>query len=290
MSMKHVKTAGKYIRRSPYQALSATMIMTLTFFAISIFSALTVVSMNLIDYFETRPQLTVFFKDTAENTQIQDLQRQLVATGRTSHVTFISKEEALEIYKNINKDEPELVELVTADILPASLEVQAHNPEDLKGLAGVVGSSEFVDRIVFQEEIVDTLISWTNAFRLIGLGIITIMITVSIFVIVTIIGIKITARREEIEIMRLIGASNWFIRTPFLVEGVIYGVMGAMIGWLAAYGILFYTTPILETFLRGVPVFPIPPLTIVQILGAELVIALFLGVFASYIAVLRYLK
>ena len=288
--MKHLKTAGKYIRRSPYQALSATLIMTLTFFSISIFAVLTVLSVNLINYFETRPQLTVFFKDTVEVSQIDSMKAQLEATGKTSDVKYISKEQALEIYKNINKDEPELIELVTADILPASLEVQARNPEDLKSLAQVVSGSEQVDRIVFQEEIVDTLISWTHAFQAIGIGVITILITVSIFVIVTIIGIKITARKQDIETMRLIGASNWFIRVPFLIEGFIYGVMGAMIGWLLSYAILLYTTPILESFLKGVPIFPVPPLTIVQILGIELVVALGLGVFASYIAVLRYLK
>ncbi len=288
--MKHLKTAGKYIRRSPYKALSATLIMTLTFFAISIFAALTMVSVNLINYFETRPQLTIFFKDTAEISEIDSLRAQLQATGKTAQVTYISKEEALQIYKNINQDEPELVELVTADILPASLEVQAQRPEDLRSLASVVGTSEFVDRVVFQEEIIDTLISWTNAFRIIGFGIITILVTVSIFVVVTIIGIKITSRREEIETMKLIGASNWFIRTPFLLEGIIYGAMGAMIGWLISYGLLLYTTPILESFLKGVPVFPIPPLAILQILGAELIIALLLGIFASYVAVLRYLK
>jgi cell division transport system permease protein len=288
--MKHVKTAGKYIRRSPYQALSATLIMTLTFFSISIFAVLSVVSVNLINYFETRPQLTVFFKDTAEINDINAMKAQLQSTGKTSEVTYISKEQALEIYKNINRDEPELVELVTADILPASLEVQALRPEDLKTLAQVVATSEHVDRVVFQEEIVDTLISWSNAFRIIGLGVISVLVTVSMLVVVTIIGIKITSRRSDIETMRLIGASKWFIRTPFLIEGFIYGVMGAMIGWLLSYGIILYTTPVLEAFLKGVPIFPIAPLTILQILGIELIVALVLGVFASYIAVLRYLK
>jgi cell division transport system permease protein len=288
--MRHLKTAGKYIRRSPYQALSATMIMTLTFFAISIFAVLTVLSVNLIGYFESRPQLTIFFKDTAEIQEINTLKMQLESTGKTSEVKYISKDEALEIYKDINKDEPELIELVTADILPASLEVQSYNATDLKSLASVVGTSDTVERVVFQEEIVDTLISWTNAFRVIGLGIISILLLVSLFIIVNIIGIKITSRRDEIETMRLIGASNWFIRTPFLLEGVIYGMLGSMVGWLLSYGILLYASPMLESFLKGVPVFPIPPITIVAILGVELLIAIILGIFASYTAVLRYLK
>lgn len=288
--MRHLKTTGKYIRRSPYQAMSATLIMTLTFFVISIFAILTVLSMNLVNYFETRPQLTIFFKDSAEAQEITTMKSQLESTGKTSQVKYISKEEALKIYKNINKDEPELVDLVTADILPASLEVQATDANDLKVLAKLVSTSPIVDRVVFQEEIVDTLISWTNAFRAIGLGVIGILVLVSMFVIVTIIGIKITSRREEIETMRLIGASNWFIRGPFLLEGIVYGTMGAMIGWLLSYGILLYMTPILESFLKGVPVFPIAPLTIVLILGIELLVAFVLGIFASYTAVLRYLK
>lgn len=288
--MKHLKTTGKYIRRSPYQAMSATLIMTLTFFVISIFAILTVLSMNLVNYFETRPQLTIFFKDSAESQEIATMKSQLESTGKTSQVKYISKDEALKIYKNINKDEPELVDLVTADILPASLEVQATDANDLKTLAKLVSTSPIVDRVVFQEEIVDTLISWTNAFRAIGVGVIGILVLVSMFVIVTIIGIKITSRRDEIETMRLIGASNWFIRGPFLLEGVVYGTMGAMIGWLVSYGILLYMTPILESFLKGVPIFPIAPLTIVLILGVELIVAFVLGIFASYTAVLRYLK
>jgi cell division transport system permease protein len=270
--------------------MSATLIMTLTFFAVSVFAVLTVLSMNLVSYFESRPQLTIFFKDAATQDQIVELKSQLESTGKTSEVKYISKTDALKIYRDINKDEPELVELVTSDILPASLEVQAHEATELKGLSKVVSSSPIVDRVVFQEQIVDTLVSWTNAFRAIGLGVIGVLMLVSIFVIVTIIGIRITSRRDEIETMRLIGASSWFVRTPFLVEGVVYASMGAMIGWLISYGVLLYTTPIISSFLKGVPIFPVPPLTIVMILGGELVVALFLGIFASYTAVLRYLK
>lgn len=286
----HLKTVAKYIRRSPYQAISAALIMTLTFFTISVFAVLTILSARLISYFESRPQLTVFFKDTTKRDDIIALRLQLESTGKTSSINYVSKEEALRIYKEQNKNDPILLDLVTADILPASLEIQAKNAEDLASLAVIVKASPHADEVVFQKDIVDTLISWTNAFRSIGFGVITVLILVSIFVILTIIGIKITVRREEIETMKLIGASNWFIRIPFLIEGMFYGFVGALIGWIGTYGLLLYFQPALSSFLKGVPIFPLPPIIIIEILGVELLVACFLGAFASYLAVLRYLK
>ncbi|RJQ24975.1 ABC transporter permease [Candidatus Parcubacteria bacterium] len=286
----NIKTVGKYIRRSPYQALSAMLIMTLTFFTISVFSILTILSVKLINYFESKPQLTVFFKDTTVKEEIDSIQNQLELTGKSLSIKYVSKEEALEIYKEQNKSDPILLELVTSDILPASIEIQAVKAEYLADLASTVKKSPLVDQVVFQKDIVDTLISWTNAFRMIGLGVISVLAVVSIFVILTIIGIKITIRREEIEILKLIGASNWFIRLPFLFEGMFYGFVGALAGWSLSVGFLLYATPTLQSFLKGIPIFPISPEIIIGLLGAQIIFACFLGIFASFLAVLRYLK
>lgn len=286
----YLRTVLKYIRRSPYQAVSATLIMSITFFSISLFAILTILSIRLVSYFESRPQLTVFFKDTTKKEEIDKLQRQLEETNKTSSIIYVSKEEALSIYKEQNKNEPILLDLVTADILPASIEVQAIQAADLSDLANIVKADPSVEKVIFQKEIIDTLVSWTSAFRKIGIGVIAVLLIESLFVILTIIGIKITIRRDEIEIMKLIGASNWFIRAPFLLEGMIYGFVGAIIGWTVSAGILIYTTPVLESFLKTIPIFPISPLLLAELLGVELVIACFLGIFASYLAVLRYLK
>lgn len=285
-----ISTVSKYIRRSPYQAISAALIMGLTFFSISVFALLTILSIRFISYFESRPQLTVFFKDSATFDEISKLERQLEGTDKTSSILYVSKEEALKIYREQNKSDPILLDLVTADILPASIEVQAKEAEDLAELAQIVKGSPLVEEVVFQKDIVDTLVSWTNAARQIGLAVIAILITVSILVIITIIGIKITVRREEIEIMRLIGASNWFIRAPFLLEGMFYGFVGAFIGGGLATGLFYYFSPTLESFLRGVAIFPISPIIILELLLVEIIIACILGAFASYLAVLRYLK
>ncbi len=285
-----ISTVSKYIKRSPYQAISAALIMSLTFFSISVFAILTIVSIRFISYFESRPQLTVFFKDSATRDEIGKLEQELEGTGKTSSILYISKEEALKIYREQNKSDPILLDLVTSDILPASIEVQAKQAESLSTLAGIVKGSPLVEEVVFQKDIVDTLISWTNAARQIGIAVIAILVTVSVLVIITIIGIKITVRREEIEIMKLIGASNWFIRAPFLIEGMFYGFVGAFVGGGLATGLFYYFAPTLESFLRGVAIFPISPIIMLELLLVEVIIACLLGAFASYLAVLRYLK
>ena len=285
-----ISTVSKYVRRSPYQALSAALIMSLTFFAITVFSILTILSIRFISYFETRPQLTVFFKDSATREEIRDLEKNLSDTKKTSSIKYISKEEALAIYREQNKSDPILLDLVTADILPASIEVQATQAEFLSELAGVVRGSPLVEEVIFQKDIVDTLISWTNAARRLGIAVIAILVTVSVLVIITIIGIKITVRREEIETMRLLGATNWFIRAPFLLEGAFYGVVGSLIGGGLAIGLFYYFSPSFESFLRGVAIFPVSPIMMLELLAIEVIIASLLGIFASYLAVLRYLK
>lgn len=286
----HLNTVAKYIRRSPYQALAATLIMSLTFFAITVFGILTIFSIRFIAYFESRPQLTVFFEDAATAKDIKELEDSLAATGKTSSIVYVSKEDALKIYREQNKGDPILLDLVTSDILPASIEVQALAAQDLAELAEIVKKNDKVEEVVFQKDIVDTLVAWTNGLRKLGLFIIAVLVTVSILVVITIIGIKITIRREEIETMKLLGASNWFIRVPFLLEGAFYGFIGSVIGATAAIGLFYYFSPSLESFLRGVAIFPIAPTMMLELLGIEVIIACFLGAFASYLAVLRYLK
>lgn len=286
----HLSTVSKYIRRSPYQAISAALIMSLTFFAVSVFGILTILSIRFIAYFETRPQLTVFFKDSATRPEISALEKQIESTGKASSIVYVSKEEALKIYKKQNKSDPILLDLVTSDILPASIEVQATQAEDLSSLANIVKKSDKVEEVVFQKDIVDTLVSWTNAARRVGMVVIGILVSVSVLMIITIIGIKITVRREEIEIMRLIGASNWFIRAPFLIEGMFYGFVGSLIGGLTTIGLFYYFSPSLEAFLRGIAIFPLSPFILIELLLIEVIVACSLGAFASYLAVLRYLK
>src|SRR3989344_188634 len=288
--MKTFKTTWRNIRRSPYQALVAIFIMTITFYYVSFFAFNFYASAKAISYFESRPQVTAFFENEVKQADIDNLKGELMATNKVASARFVSKQDALKIYREQNKNDPLLLDLVTADILPASLELSTVDIEDLSEISVKLKSSSIVGEVIFQKDIVATLSSWTNALRKIGIAAIIVLSLVSIFIMMTIIGIKISQKKEDIEIMRLIGASNWYIRWPFIMEGILYGLTGAVVGFAVSIGILWYASPFLSSFLRGIPIFPLSPVFILAMLGFEFLLAIFLGTFSSYIAVLRYLK
>jgi cell division transport system permease protein len=288
--MNFFKTAWKNIRRSPYQAFAAILIMTLTFLVVSYFTFLLFGSSKIINYFESKPQVTAFFRDEAKQSDINSLENQLSGTKKTSSIKFVSKQDALKIYREQNKNDPLLLDLVTADVLPASFEISAVNIEDLAPISDMLKKSSIISDVIYQKDVVSTLISWTSAIKEIGIGLIVLLSLVSIFIMVTIIGIKISQRKEDIEIMRLIGATSWYIRWPFILEGALYGIIGAIIGWLISSLSLLYTTPFLESFLKGIPVLPVSYIDLLALLGIEVLFAIFLGIVSSFLAVFRYLR
>ena len=117
------KTTWHNIRRSPYQAFTAVFIILQTFFVVSIFTFVVFGSAKIIKYFESLPQIDVFFRNEAKKSDIDSLKKQLEKSGKIASIRFVSKQEALKIYQEQNKDDPLLLELVTADILPSSFPV-----------------------------------------------------------------------------------------------------------------------------------------------------------------------
>lgn len=264
--------------------------MLLTFLSISVFAFIVVGSSMIISYFESKPQVTAFFKDEATQVDVDTLRSSLDQTGKVATMKYVSKEEALEIYKEQNKEDPLLLDLVTEDILPASIEISTTQLDDLDEISETLKQNPSISEVVYQKDIVSTLTAWTNAIRIIGVTLIATLALVSIFIMMTVIGFKVAQKKDEIEIMKLLSATNWYIRWPFVIEGIFYGVVGTVFGWLFASAGLLYATPYLETFLQGVPVLPASPLFLFILLGIELLIAVVLGIIASSLAVLRYLK
>jgi cell division transport system permease protein len=288
--MNSFKVFWQHLRRAPYQAISAILVMTLTSAITAIFVLLAFGSQAILNWFETKPQVTAFFKEGTKMEQVEALKARLEASGKVSQMKYVSKEEALAIYREQNKNDPLLLEMVTANILPASLEVSALKISDLKEIAEILKEEPQVEEVIFQEEVVSSLSSWSSAIRKVGIGLTLVLAFISFLVVLVIVGMKIALRKEEIEILRLIGATSWYIRAPFILEGMFYGFVGGVLGWLITYILLLYSTPFLSSFLAGIPILPIKTLFLLALLGGLVFVDVLIGAFGSILATRRYLK
>lgn len=293
------ENAKKQMRRSPYQAIAAVIMMFLTFLLGGMVFLFVIGSTIVLGHFEGKPQITVFLKDGATQEAVSTMMNDLAESGKAKTITYISKQDALRIYQEQNKDDPLLLEMVTADILPASLEVSAVDPALLSDLKAVAEGYPDVEEIVYQKDIVDTLVAWTNAIRLIGTVFALLFMLVAVFTLMMVVGMKIALKRDEIEILNLVGASNSYVRGPFLLEGMIYGVTGSFLAWLVIFVSVLWTRMLLLGFLSTIPEFqtvlsdPTSPIFLgisAALLGLHLVAGLMFGGTASYFAVRRFLR
>jgi cell division transport system permease protein len=221
--------------------ISTTLFMTLSFFD------------ALLGYVETRPQVTVYFQTKADQTQILKVRDELMNTGKVSSVKYVSKEEAFQIYKQLNKDNPLLLDMVSSDILPPSLEIYAKKASYLSELATFLKTQPGVDEVHFQKDIVDRLLTLTNIMRKGTLLLFSFLIGMSVVVLTTTTLFKIALRKEEIELLRLLGASSFYIRKPFINEGLFFGLFANICSFLIIGGTLLYFSPFLNSYLRGIP-------------------------------------
>ncbi|HLA03993.1 MAG TPA: permease-like cell division protein FtsX [Patescibacteria group bacterium] len=288
--MNQIKKTVKLLRRSPYQALAAALAMSLTFFVSSIFIILIIGGQIVLNYIEQRPEVIVFFADEANQTEIDDLTSKVRSTGLTKEIKFVSKEEALAIYRERNKDDPLLLESVTADFLPRSIDISVNRASDIKQITELAQGSEHVDKVITPENLVEQLVKWTKTIRLGGLVFVSTLLSISFLIIIMVIGMRIAIRREEVSIMSLVGATKWYIARPFFIEGSLYGILGASVSVLLIYVLLLFYSPQIQNFLGDIRVFPINPLFFLYLWAAEALTAALIGIIGAAIALYRYLK
>ncbi len=288
--MKQAKDALKLIRRSPYQALAAALAMSLTFFVSSIFILLIVGGQIVLNYIEQRPQVIAFFKDDTKEPRIMEIAKEVESSGLAKEAKYVSKEEALAIYKERNKEEPLLLESVTADFLPASIDISVNRAQDIEKVTALVKNKQEVERVITPENLIDQLVKWTRTIRIGGIAFVSTLIAVSFLIIIMVVGMRIALRREEISIMSLVGATRWYIARPFFIEGALYGFVGATIAVFLTFVLLLFYSPNIQEFLGPIQLFPISPYFFLILWAGEVTAAVIIGILGAAISLYRYLK
>ncbi|MBP9817649.1 permease-like cell division protein FtsX [Candidatus Shapirobacteria bacterium] len=289
--MTPLKSAWHHIRRSPIQSLTAIIVMTVSFFGLNIFVIFSSGMSSVLKYFESKPEVTIFLKDGLDRNTVENLQKELSNYPDIREIKFISKEKALTIYKEQNKSNPLLTEMVTSSVLPASFEVSVSDPKILEEIAqNFTSKKDQVDEIIYQKDIIQSLINWTNLIRKTGVILVGFGTLISFIVISIIIGMKITNRKEEIRISRLLGASKFYVKKPFLIEGLFYGLFGGIVGSAVSISLALYFRTQMNQFFQPI-IFLTTSINFYLILLATSIISgSLLGYLASWLGAKRYIK
>ncbi len=291
------------IKRTPYQSFASFLILFFTLFLAVFLFNLTTFFNGILSFVETKPQVTVYFENETKETAISSIKQQLDATGKVAQAKYTSKEEALKIYKDLNKNNPLLLKMVSADILPASLEIYANKVSDLPQIAEQLKKVPGVDEVVFQRDVVDKLLSLTTMLRRVSIVLLVFLVVIVFVVLMTTTAFKIALKKEEIELLRLLGASHGYVRWPFLKEGMFFGFASATTAFVLYYLIILILNPFLSSYLSGIPsleflglgsyglyVWPPSPLFILLSYILTVVSGMGIGLAGNYLSTTKYIK
>jgi len=290
------------IRRAPYQSLATFLVLFFNLLvAIVMLTGLSFLH-GTLDYVETRPQVIVYFQTKASEGQIFKARDQLISSGKVQSVKYISKEDALKIYKKLNAKNPLLLEMVSADILPASLEVYAKKPVYLSEISEFLKKQPGVDEVVYQKDIVNKLVTLTNILKKTALVFFTFLTIMSVVILTAITLFKIALKKEEIELLQLLGATRSYIRKPFIIENCLFALFASIVSMGFFVAISFYLNPFLESYLQGignlrvglfsltVTVWPLNFFFLGVIFSIVSLFSLFVAFISTYLATNKYLK
>ncbi len=217
------------IKKEKLLSVSNILIMTVTFVLLGLLINIVVFSQTALRYLEDQAQVTVFFKDDFTSDKISALKDGLSKDKRVSALVYVSKEDALRIFREINKDEPVLLESVSASILPASLEVRAGNISNLKPLAEELKIVDGVEEVRYFEDVVSRFKFWSTIVYIVGTLLVLIFLVVSYSVVIAALRTTINSKGVEFEIMKIVGASDDYVKLPLIHQGVFFGLFSSFI-------------------------------------------------------------
>lgn len=286
--------------RNPWLSLATTLITTLTLFVISIFFLLNVVTQTTIKAIEEKMDLTVYFKDEATEAQIFDLRDDLLVFSEIKSVNYVSKEEAYTVWKQLPiSDRSKQLVTPTNNPLPRSIQIKVDKPEDLDKISSFLSIKKYQDiiregGISYQKNklIIQRLTGITKFIKKSGWMLAIIFLAISILVIFNTVRLTIISRKDEIEIQRLVGATDFFIQGPFLIEGILYGFLAALFSTILIFLLIHFTTPMVMKYLDEVS-FSINQFfvsNITLIFFVQFILGVLIGACCSLISIKKYLR
>lgn len=296
MAMK-LRTVGYFfkqafisMRRNGWMGVAAVTTVAITLFIVGVFTLIVFNANFIATDLESNVEIVAFMELDAARSEVAGVEEQLRTIKGVVDVKLVTKEEGLASLNNrFGKDYDLLSSLGGNNPLPDFYKIKAESPEYVKPIAQTLEQVSYVDKVDYGQGVVEKLFAIIRWVRMMGTGIVLLLSLGAIFLVSTTIRLTVFARRKEIYIMKYIGATDWFIRWPFFLEGMALGLIGALI----AAGILYFSYDFIATNLRYNLAF-IPLISdtglIIKILGCLLAAGTLVGALGSIISVRRFLQ
>src|SRR5437016_7870036 len=272
-------TAAQGFWRNPVMSVASTFTVGLMLLLFAFMLATDRGLQAAVGVLESKVELALFLEDDARVSDILALKARIETDPAVSRVDFVTKEQAMQRLTDIaaTRKDIQIVD-ISSNPLPASLEIKLAHAQDAArvsaNLRAEVGGG-VVHEVVDNPSVVDKLLTVTRVLSFGGVAVLSMMLIVALFVIVNTIRIAVHARRDEIEIMKLVGATDWFVRWPFILEGMLVGALGAL---AATAVVLVAAGPVMGAMVNFIEILPLS-------FGSTFVWQLVASVFALALAV-----
>jgi len=298
--LRHIREGFKNVGRNGWMTFASMSSIAVSLFILGVFMLLAMNVSKLADQLDSQVQINVYLQTSTTEAKAQEIERLIKRIPEVKTVTFVSKAEGLERFRDSMGEEGRAA-LDGYDAennpLPDSFEIEAFNPQQISFIAkqieaiNLTDPEKSIERVKYGKDTIEKLFSITNAVRNIGIVIVLGLTVMAMFLISTTIKMTIIARRREISIMKLVGATNSFIRWPFFIEGAIIGFFGSL---LSAAILMFGYSQLVESTSATVGLYMIQFATMDEVMnsvgGSIIGLGTVLGIFGSTISVRRYLR
>ncbi|EKD46569.1 MAG: hypothetical protein ACD_67C00169G0001 [uncultured bacterium] len=284
--------------RNGWLSFATVSVLAISLYVISVTIILAATGNIVLKNIQDKINVSVYFNPDVQESRILEIKDKLVGYQEIASITYVSKEQALEQFKKDNVDDaliPQALEMIGDNPLPSALVIKAKSPDQYEIITKAITNASFSEDISSidykkNKEAIERFISIIGLVKKVGLSLGIVFVIIGVLITFNAIRLTMYAHKQEFEIMRLVGASNTYIKMPFIFEGIFYGAVSAVSVMLCLYITSKLLAPITRGSIGGGDIVSFYFSNFFTIFGGLLFFGIFLGTLSGIIAIRRYLK
>ncbi len=285
--------------RNIWLSMASTLVMVLTLISFSVLMILNLMGNAAVKNLKSQIDITAYLNNTLSSSRIAEIKSQIQAIPQVTDIKYISAEEALANFRQKHEGDRSMAEILKefeSNPLEPILVIKAADPADYPTIVSELEQTRYQEAIrkvnyKDNQEMISRITAAANSFIKGGLAVSIIFMVIAIMVMFNTIRVTIYSRQKEIEIMKIVGATNWYIRWPMIIEGILYGLVASLISLAILYPATRALSPSFQKYFQdyGIDLAQYFNQYLLQIVGIQIMVAVLLGVISSTIAIGKYL-